>query len=418
MMEEKRQQVMDSLLQGVIVMEENHRVIFLNEPIKRMMPFRQGPNAGELVWEILGDPDIAQIAKETLKSESKLVQHEVTLGIRGNRKTLLLDIIPLVEDKRVAGSLLTCTDVTEKRLQDVRLKRAESLASLTHMVAGVAHEIKNPLGAMAIYVQLMKREIEKHGALKEDPGVSYIEVLEDEIERLNKTVVDFLFAVRPIALEMELMDPSSVIDEVLLFLHPELEKQSIRVRKKYGKGLPLIELDARLFKQVLLNLFQNAISAMAGGGEITITTSEKEGFLHIAIKDTGCGIDPEIIHKIFDPYYTTRDTGTGLGLTLVYKIIQEHGGHIEATSSPMGTIMDCSFPIPHGELKLISNPHQIHPDGLDNNQMESEVMARAKDVTNQGETSQNSAKARTLKVRLHSTETQSAQPLEEERGNE
>ncbi len=354
MNEQKLQQVLDSLLQGVLVVDSQHRVLFVNGPFRRMIPLQSQVIKDRLVWDSIGDTDIATLLQETLESESKLEHYQISLGVRGNTRTLLLDTTPLVEDKRIIGSVITCTDITEKKVQDVRLKRAESLASLTHMVAGVAHEIKNPLGAMAIYVQLMKREIEKHGVLSEDPGSSYIEVLEDELDRLNKTVVDFLFAVRPISLEMELVDPVPVIEEVLLFLQPEFEKKSIRIRRQYRKEETRIELDIRLFKQVLLNLLQNSIIAIDGAGVITVKTYMKEGHLHVVISDTGCGISAEVIDKIFEPYYTTRETGTGLGLTMVYKIIQEHGGHIEASSVGIGTTMDISFPIPLGELSLIS----------------------------------------------------------------
>ncbi len=350
---QKLQQVMDSLLQGVLVVDSSHCVTFVNDPLRRMVPLRSMAVQGKVVWQVIADSDIATLIQETLESESKMVHHEITLGVRGNTKTLSIDITPLIEAKAIIGSVITCTDITEKKVQEVRLKRAESLASLTHMVAGVAHEIKNPLGAMAIYVQLMKREIEKKGALSENPGADYIEVLEDELERLNKTVVDFLFAVRPISLETELVDPVSVIDEVMLFLQPEFEKKSIRVRKQYGRHLPRIELDIRLFKQVLFNLLQNSVAAIDGAGVITVKTFVAHGAYHITVSDTGCGIDKEVLGKIFEPYYTTRETGTGLGLTMVYKIIQEHGGNIEARSQGIGTTMDCSFPIPLGELSLL-----------------------------------------------------------------
>lgn len=349
------EQAMHSLIQGVIVLDPSHKIQFINDPAKRFLPFTTGDIQGSLVWEVIADKDISTIVKDTLQSESNLLHREITLGHRGATRTLSFDITPLVEAKRIVGSIIMCTDITEQKMQHVRLRRAESLASLTTMVAGVAHEIKNPLGAMGIYVQLMKRELETKGSLSDDPGLSYVSVLEDELSRLNKTVVDFLFAVRPITLELETVDPQEVCEEVLNFLQPEFEKEHIRIRKRFGKGLPSIELDVRLFKHLLLNLLQNSIAAIESPRLITITTQEKGQEYQIMVSDTGKGISPDVIDKIFEPYYTTRDTGTGLGLTMVYKIVQEHGGNISVDSSTRGTTITCSFPVPTGDVALIGS---------------------------------------------------------------
>ncbi len=349
------EQAMHSLIQGVIVLDPSHRIQFLNDPAKRFLPFTTGEVQGALVWKVIADKDISSIVEETLRSESNLLHREITLGQRGATRTLSFDITPLVEAKRIVGTIIMCTDVTEQKMQHVRLRRAESLASLTTMVAGVAHEIKNPLGAMGIYIQLMKRELETAGTLSDDPGLSYVSVLEDELNRLNKTVVDFLFAVRPITLELELVDPRDVCDEVLNFLQPELEKEHIRIRKRYGKNLPSIELDVRLFKHLLLNILQNSIAAIESPRLITVTTEVKGQEYRLIISDTGKGISSDVIDKIFEPYYTTKDTGTGLGLTMVYKIVQEHGGNISVDSSTRGTTMTCAFPLPTGDVALIGS---------------------------------------------------------------
>jgi signal transduction histidine kinase len=272
----------------------------------------------------------------------------------------------------VVGSLIHVADVTEKRNKEARLRRAENLASLTTLAAGVAHEIKNPLGSISIHIQLMQKAVAANRKLFQDahPGGTdrtgqnpaayfdllekYIGVVNEEIDRLNQIVVDFLFAVRPMDMNLREGDLNGLIGELADFVRLELQEDRIDCVLSLDTSIPPLEIDERFLKQALLNLIKNAAAAMPGGGKLTVETLRKDDEAQICVRDTGIGIPEENLSKIFDPYFTTKDTGLGLGLTLVFKIIREHRGEIVVKSREgEGTCFTISLPVPQKERRLI-----------------------------------------------------------------
>ena len=182
----------------------------------------------------------------------------------------------------------------------------------------------------------------------------YLDVIMEEVDRLNGIVIDFLFAVRPINTDLERRSLKSLVHEVVDFVRFELQEANVDVEEEYSDSVPDLDLDERYLKQALLNIVKNAIAAMPEGGHLRIATETdcSDVFLHIS--DSGVGIGEENLTKIFEPYFTTKEFGSGLGLTVVYKIIKEHGGEISVTSREgEGTTFTLSFPIPESERKLI-----------------------------------------------------------------
>jgi signal transduction histidine kinase len=238
----------------------------------------------------------------------------------------------------------------------------------------VAHEIKNPLGSLSIHVQLVKkalgacralcgRKTEDKSENDSEPKANleaidrYLAVVNEEIERLNQIVVDFLFAVRPMDLDMHLGSTNILIGEMSEFVCFELKEANIECNLELAENLPFVEFDNRYMKQALLNLIKNAIAAMPQGGKLTIKTETQDEYIVINVADTGIGIPDESISKIFEPYYTTKKTGSGLGLTLVFKIVREHQGEINVKSRQgEGSVFTISLPIPQSERRLIGAP--------------------------------------------------------------
>jgi len=252
------------------------------------------------------------------------------------------------------GNVFYIEDVTELRAEESRLKRAEGLASLTTMAAGVAHEIKNPLASMSIHLQLMRRQMQGECASPDELKES-LEILEEETERLNNIVSDYLFAVRPQDSRPLPGDLNALITELVQFLRYEMAEANVRVLPLLDESVPSIPLDEGSMKRALLNLIKNAISAMPDGGELRLQTKREGDNVTIIISDTGVGIPEELQGKIFEPYFTTRDTGSGLGLTVVYKVVKEHGGDLHMDSRPgRGTTFRISIPVPQSERKLLS----------------------------------------------------------------
>ena len=350
--------MLDSLPSGILVCDERHCLIKANKSALRLLPLIH--SEGSPLWELVQDARAAAFFRQSFQSGDHVLEREIDIKAQGQHRLLSISVHPLVEKRRITGSLVYIEDITEKRGREVRLRRAENLASLTTLAAGVAHEIKNPLGAISIHLQLMQKALAKNNgspaaARAEDTYAKYFDILNEEVDRLNRIVVDFLFAVRPMTLELQKGNLNTLITELANFIRAELEHAGIRLLLELDEELPPVLFDERYMKQVLLNLIKNAQAAMPRGGLLTIATMRSDSEIRISLCDTGTGISPENLKKIFEPYFTTKDNGTGLGLTLVYKIIREHQGDISVDSQVGGgTDFEISLPVQQQERRLIA----------------------------------------------------------------
>jgi len=345
--------VMESMSDGVLVTDRESRILLVNKSAERMLPFSPGELAERVLWECIQDKEIAAFFRRSLVGLDKVVDREFTLS-EGFVRTLALSVMPLVRAGSIQGNVIHIEDITEKRIKEARLRRAESLAALTTLTAGVAHEIKNPLASIGIHIELIRKTLSGRKSVSARQVAENLEVIKEEVERLNRIVVDFLFAVRPLNTELILDEPNRLVRELLEFLRFELEQAGIRVELALLEPSPLIRLDEKYMKQALLNIIKNAISAMPKGGTLRIESQRKGASLQLKVSDEGVGIPEGNLDKIFEPYFTTKEFGSGLGLTLVYKIVKEHLGEIAVSSQVgSGTTFTLSFPIPQKEKRLI-----------------------------------------------------------------
>ena len=335
--------VLEAMTDGIIVLDEAHGIRLINKAAERMLPFAGDELTGRAVWQVVDDEQVAAFLRDTLIGSDRVLDGEFRLE-GAHAATLEITIVPLVRDRRIDGSLVHLDDITERRSEEARLRRAESLASMTTLAAGVAHEIRNPLTSMSIHLQLIQRSLGGQPAPAEiDESLS---TMTEEIQRLNKIVVDFLFAVRPMNSELREGDVNDVLHPLLAFLRPELSASGIEVVEKLAARLPPAHIDERLLREALLNIVKNAKAAMPAGGTLTVGTALDGERIRITVQDNGTGIPEDITDKIFEPYFTTREFGSGLGLTLTYKIIKEHAGDIEVSSRPgAGTTFRVYIPV-------------------------------------------------------------------------
>ena len=345
--------VLDSITDGILVCDGNHTLVLVNKSAQRLLPMSHAE--GVPVWTAVRDERITDFFRKTLLDSDRVQDREIDIALQGQNRLLSISILPLVSRHRIAGSLIYIEDITEKRGRESRLRRAENLASLTTLAAGVAHEIKNPLGSISIHLQLMQKTLAKISEEDAKPLRKYIDVLNEEVDRLNHIVVDFLFAVRPMSLELREGDINALIRELVEFVGYEMEQSNIKCLLELDEKLPPVLIDERYMKQVLLNLIKNAQGAMRNGGILTIASACGDNEVRISIIDTGAGISEENISKIFEPYFTTKETGSGLGLTLVFKIIKEHRGEISVESKEgAGTCFEISLPAVSKERRMIA----------------------------------------------------------------
>jgi PAS domain S-box-containing protein len=345
--------VMESMSDGVVVTDREDNILMVNKSAERMFPFSTDDLIEKPLNQAIGDKEIREFLKENLHGLDRILDQEFTLG-DGYSRTLSLSIMPLVRQGWITGNVIHIEDVTEKRAKEARLRRAESLAALTTLTAGVAHEIKNPLGSIGIHLELMKKEMSGKKQIETQKILENLLIIKEEVDRLNRIVMDFLFTVRPMNAELSYDELNRVVRELLDFMKFELSEAGITVDTDLTKTGPQILMDERYMKQAVLNILKNAISAMPDGGRLRVQTVQKGNELLLKISDTGVGIPDEHMDKIFEPYFTTKDFGSGLGLTLVYKIVKEHMGDIEINSKVgEGTSITLSFPVPQKEKRLI-----------------------------------------------------------------
>jgi len=369
--------VLDSLTDGLMVCDSEHYLVLANKFSERLLPLYRKDEEQARVWDLVQHKRIAAFLKATLLSGDRANEREFEAETKGITRLLAISIFPLVKDYQVAGSLVHIADITEKRRKEIRMRQVENLASLTTLAAGVAHEIKNPLGSISIHIQLLQKAFAKNEELyylshpedRPDENFTggekgpvayftvfnrYIAVINEEIERLNHIVVDFLFAVRPMTLNLREGNLNAFVREVADFTAYELEAAHVATVLELDETLPLLEFDGQVMKQALLNLIQNAAAAMKEGGTLTIRTERKDNEAVLSVSDTGTGISDKDMAKIFEPYFTTKERGSGLGLTLVFKIVREHRGDITVASNEgEGTCFTITLPILQRERRLL-----------------------------------------------------------------
>jgi PAS domain S-box-containing protein len=351
---EQMQIVLDSMNDAVVVSDNEHYLVMVNKAAERLLPLVPGDLAERRIWEIIGDEEIAGFVHATLEAEDSVWDVEFTLEHQGTTRILLLSLFPLVRNGHVTGNILRVEEVTERKSKEARLRRAESLASLTTLAAGVAHEIKNPLGSIGIHIQLIQKELAALEESERERIQGYIDVVNEEVNRLNKIVVDFLFAVRPMNVELEDADMNAVIADLLEFVRYELEQNDIELEADLQDDLPKVQLDEKYFKQAVMNIVKNGLAAMPEGGTLTVKTRCRSDNVELVIRDTGEGMPEDVREKIFEPYFTTRDFGSGIGLTLVYKVVKEHMGEISVQSEEgKGSRFILTFPVPQREQHLL-----------------------------------------------------------------
>jgi PAS domain S-box-containing protein len=363
--------VMDSLIRGVLVCDTAHRLILANKAARRFLSIVSYEQGRETIWSLIPEEVVSEFLALTLMSADKVEEREFDVEVGGVERLISVSVMPVVQDRQVTGSLILVDDITERRIRESRMRRMENLASLTTLAAGIAHEIKNPLGSLSIHVQLIKKAVgiqekvcvdlnrsDKHEC---DPFKhflqinKYLEILNEEVERLNAIIVDFLFAVRPMNPVLRRGNINTLIEDLVQFVSLEMEAAKIGVTLDLAENLSTVDIDAGLMKTALLNLVKNAAAATEQGGKLIITTKETEGEVLISIADTGTGISEEDLNKIFEPYFTTKNNGTGLGLTVVFKVIKEHLGEIIVTSREgEGSVFTISLPIPYTERRLLT----------------------------------------------------------------
>jgi signal transduction histidine kinase len=261
---------------------------------------------------------------------------------------------------RFIGAMLVVRNLAYLSQVHSTLNYSRKLAALGRLMAGVAHEVKNPLNAMTIHLELLKQKLPAAERVPvavgapDVPGVrkpvgvdKHVAVIAQEIRRLDEVVSGFLKFARPDELKLQPVHLETLISDIVTTISPEAERNNVQVRTECPGTLPDINADPGMLRQALLNLALNACQAMADGGRLTMGARvEKDRRLALTVEDTGAGISADTLDRIFDLYYTTKPEGSGIGLSIVYRIVQLHGGEIEVQSTEgRGTTFRLLLPV-------------------------------------------------------------------------
>jgi len=327
--------IFNAILEGVIVTDPQDRIIYLNKAACSFFGMVGAETIGRSLREAIPGLDLNAVARS-----GDMMSRDLEV-FYPDRRFLNFYVTPLMSDENdgegseLVGRAIILRDITDERRETQETIESERFSAVTLLAAGVAHEIGNPLNSLDIQLQLIERQLNKgtKGAEETKGLKKSISVARGEVARLDQIITKFLKAVRPTPPEAEPSDFNALILESVNFLKSEIEDRGITVEIFPAKNLPPVTVDRNQIRQAIYNVIRNSFQAMENKGHLRVVTGTDDTHVWVSIGDNGGGIDPKVADKIFQPYFTTKKDGTGLGLLVVQRIVRAHGGEIDLKSA-------------------------------------------------------------------------------------
>ena len=340
--------VFNAIQEGIIVTDSKGHITYLNDAACELFGLRAIDAIGKRL-----DERVRGLDWESLTQSSGPVSRDLEIFYPANR-FINFYIVPLMIEHRETGAVtgvadsrhrdgpgyseqvghaMILRDITESRRSAQQTIESERLNALTLLAAGVAHEIGNPLNSLHIHLQLMERQAHRLDRAAREELQESIDIARSEVNRLDSIVTQFLRAIRPSKPELHPEGVNTIVEETLRFLTPEIQDRDIAIEQELRSDLPMLQIDRDQMKQAFYNVIKNSLEAMKRGGTLRIHTDRDDTHVLISFVDTGSGMSAENLGRVFEPYFTTKPSGSGLGLLIVRRIVREHGGELSIESS-------------------------------------------------------------------------------------
>ena len=327
--------IFNAIREGVIVTDTAGTVIYMNDAAGMLFGIDAAASLGRPLSE-----NISGLRWKELAQGHDIVTRDIEVFHPAHR-ILNFYVVPLMAEdddkpghREHAGYALIMRDFTERHREAQETLESERVAALQLLAAGVAHEIGNPLNSLTIHLQLLERRLRKLPEEERDQFTEPLAIAQEEIKRLDTIVTQFLRAIRPAPLHRAPHDLNSLVRDAAEFLKPELKSRNVLLELDLAPGLPVLDVDEDQLKQAFYNIIKNASEAMKQGGLLKIRTGSDGEWVNVTFADTGGGMTQETMARVFEPYFTTKKTGSGLGLMITQRIVRAHGGEVVLESDP------------------------------------------------------------------------------------
>src|SRR6266513_337618 len=347
--------VFNAIQEGIIVADLHGRITYLNDAECELFVLEGPDSIGKRL-----DERVRGLDWQALTQSDGPISRDLEIFYPANR-FINFYIVPLIierreEEETVAdedetpaavsdrgynangpservGHAIIMRDITESRRSAQQTLESERLNALTLLAAGVAHEIGNPLNSLNIHLQLMERKVRELEEAARPELQESIDVARAEINRLDSIITQFLRAIRPTRPQLRPENVNTIVDETVRFFTPEIQDRDMVVEQELRSDLPLLQLDRDQMKQAFYNVIKNSLEAMKRRGTLRIRTDLDDTHIIVSFVDTGSGMSAGNLSRVFEPYFTTKPSGTGLGLLIVRRIVREHGGELSIESN-------------------------------------------------------------------------------------